>query len=73
MRSIAYLVPKGHRIRLDVTSSNFPRLERNLNTGGRNYDETTGVVATNKVHHGGASLSYLTLPVLDKVTDWQRP
>lgn len=73
MRSIAYLLPKGHRIRLDITSSNFPRLERNLNTGGRNYDETQAVVATNAIHHGGTSLSYLTLPVLGKVTDWRRP
>ena len=31
----------GHSIRLEVTSSNFPRFDRNLNTGGNNYDETT--------------------------------
>jgi putative CocE/NonD family hydrolase len=31
----------GHRIRVDVTSSNFPRWDRNLNTGGNNYDEAT--------------------------------
>ncbi len=65
MRSIAYLVPSGHRIRLDVTSSSFPRLERNLNTGGRNYDEDKPVAARNRLHHGGAALSYLSLPVLD--------
>lgn len=65
MRSIAYLVPRGHRIRLDVTSSSFPRLERNLNTGGRNHDEDTPVAARNRLHHGGTALSYLSLPVLD--------
>ena len=32
----------GHRIRIEVSSSNFPRFDRNLNTGGHNYDETTG-------------------------------
>ena len=32
----------GHRIRIEVSSSNFPRFDRNLNTGGNNYDETTG-------------------------------
>lgn len=64
MRSIAYLVPHGHRIRLDITSSSFPRLERNLNTGGRNYDETAPLKASNRIHHGGATLSYLELPVL---------
>lgn len=65
MRSMAYLIPKGHRIRLDITSSSFPRLERNLNTGGRNYDESVGVVAVNTVHHGGAARSFVELPVLD--------
>jgi len=41
----------GHRIRIEVSSSNFPRFDRNLNTGGHNYDETKGVVARNAVHH----------------------
>jgi putative CocE/NonD family hydrolase len=65
MRSIAYLLPPGHRLRLDVTSSSFPRLERNLNTGGRNFDETVGVVARIRLHHGGDASSFLALPVLD--------
>jgi putative CocE/NonD family hydrolase len=42
---------KGHRIRIEVSSSNFPRFARNLNTGGDNYDESEAVVAHNKVHH----------------------
>ena len=29
----------GHRIRIEVSSSNFPRFDRNMNTGGNNYDE----------------------------------
>ena len=37
-----YFAP-GHRIRLEVSSSNFPRLDRNLNTGGNNYDEHRGL------------------------------
>ncbi|MBV8896614.1 MAG: CocE/NonD family hydrolase, partial [Acidobacteriaceae bacterium] len=41
----------GHRIRVEVSSSNFPRFDRNLNTGGNNYDETKGMVAHNVVHH----------------------
>lgn len=65
MRSIAYMIPRGHRLRLHVTSSSFPRLERNLNTGAdRNADETTMVVATNRVHHGAIAPSYVELPVL---------
>ena len=64
MRSIAYALPAGHRLRLDVTSSSFPRLERNLNTGGDNARETRGVVARNQVRHGGAAPSYVAFAVL---------
>jgi putative CocE/NonD family hydrolase len=58
-----YFAP-GHRIRLDVTSSNFPRFDRNLNTGGRNYDETVGRAARNMVHHAPRYPSRLVLPVI---------
>jgi len=54
----------GHRIRIEVSSSNFPRFDRNLNTGGRNYDETTGLVAHNEVHHSEEYQSTLTLTVV---------
>ncbi len=54
----------GHRIRLEVSSSNFPRFDRNLNTGGRNYDEVTGVVAHNAVHHSRQYPSTLTVTVV---------
>lgn len=55
---------KGHRIRIEVSSSNFPRFDRNMNTGGRNYDESQGVVAHNAVHHGGAHPSRIELTVV---------
>jgi putative CocE/NonD family hydrolase len=54
----------GHRIRIEVSSSNFPRFDRNLNTGGRNYDERTGVVARNVVHHSAAHPSAITVSVV---------
>ena len=54
---------KGHRIRIEVSSSNFPRFARNLNTGGNNYDETDGVVAENKVHHSKQYPSQIRLPI----------
>lgn len=54
----------GHRIRLDISSSSFPRWDRNLNTGGRNYDESTGVIAINTVAHSSRYPSYLFLPEL---------
>jgi putative CocE/NonD family hydrolase len=54
----------GHRIRLEVSSSSFPHFERNLNTGGNNYDEKVSVVAHNVVHHGPAFLSEIVLPIV---------
>ena len=54
----------GHRLRIEVSSSNFPRFTRNLNTGGRNYDETEGVVARNRFHHSAAYPSQIRLPVV---------
>ncbi|MGD2069214.1 MAG: CocE/NonD family hydrolase [Gemmatimonadota bacterium] len=54
----------GHRIRIDVSSSNFPRFDRNLNTGGRNYDESEGVAAHNVVHHSERHPSSVELTVV---------
>lgn len=54
----------GHRIRVEVTSSNFPKFVRNLNTGGANESEKEGVVADNVIHHAGDAQSYIDLPVL---------
>lgn len=55
---------KGHRIRVEVTSSNFPKFVRNLNTGGENYNESEGVAARNTVHHSKDHASYIELPVV---------
>lgn len=57
---------KGHSIRIEVSSSNFPRFDRNLNTGGNNFDESESVIATNSIHHGGKSLSRVVLPIVEK-------
>ena len=54
----------GHKLRLEVSSSNFPRFDRNLNTGGRNYDEVNGRVARNVVHRGPRYQSRIVLPVI---------
>ena len=56
----------GHRIRIEVSGSNFPRFDRNLNTGGKNYDETQGVVAHNAVHHSRQYPSEVKLTVVKK-------
>ncbi len=54
---------KGHRIRIEISSSNFPRFARNLNTGGNNYDESVGVIASNKVHHSKTYPSQIRIPI----------
>jgi len=54
----------GHRIRIEVSSSNFPRFDRNLNTGGDNYSETQNLVAHNSVHHSRQYPSSLTITVV---------
>ena len=56
----------GHRLRIEVSSSNFPRFDRNLNTGGNNYDETEGVVAHNVVHHSAQYPSQITITVVKR-------
>ena len=54
----------GHRLRIEVSSSNFPRFDRNLNTGGNNYDETEGVVAHQIVYHSAEYPSRITVTVV---------
>ena len=54
----------GHQIRVEVSSSSFPRFDRNLNTGGNNWDETTWVPATNTIHHSAKYPSQVVLPVI---------
>jgi putative CocE/NonD family hydrolase len=54
---------KGHRIRLEISSSNFPRFDRNPNTGRPIADETELVPATQTIHHDHKHESYVLLPV----------
>lgn len=55
---------KGHRIRLEISSSNFPRFDRNLNTGGSNFNEKEGRRASNSIHYSLKYPSHLVLPVI---------
>jgi hypothetical protein len=56
--------PPGHRIRVEISSSNFPRFDRNLNTGGNNFDESKWVTARNGIYHSDKFPSHLELPVI---------
>ena len=61
LQDIAEYFDVGHRLRLEVSSSNFPRFDRNLNTGGKNYDETTWLPADNVIYVDAGAPSYVQL------------
>ena len=64
---IAVRVPAGHRLRLQVGSSDFPQWDRNLNTGGPIGKEPASAMrsATQVILHDQEHPSRVTLPVLD--------
>jgi hypothetical protein len=64
MDSTCVSLHAGHRLRLAVTSSEFPRYGRNQNTGNPVASDTEVRIAGNTVHHGGGSSSRLVLPTL---------
>jgi predicted acyl esterase len=65
----------GHRIRLEVSSSNFPRYDRNTNTGGTiaTAGEDDLTIAVNRVHHGPAHPSRVVLPLIERPTGAEVP
>jgi uncharacterized protein len=64
MAGTANVFRTGHRIRVDVTSSNFPQFDRNPNTGDALGSSARVRVAKQTVHHGGSRASYIVLPVV---------
>ncbi len=56
----------GDQLRIEISSSNFPRFDRNLNTGGENYNESKPVVAHNEIHHSKQYPSSITLSVMSR-------
>lgn len=58
----------GHRIRLDVSSSNFPRFDRNTNTGNAVAADGADavVVAANRVYHDAEHPSHVILPLIER-------
>jgi hypothetical protein len=54
----------GHRIRVDITSSNFPQFDRNPNTGEPLGSSAKIRIAKQTVYHGGVRASYVLLPVV---------
>ncbi len=65
MMPLSIVVPVGHRLRLTVTSSDFPAIDRNLNTGGPIGQEESGQPASNQIYHDSQHPSHILLPVLN--------
>ena len=58
------LFRRGHRIRLDISSSDFPNFDRNHNTGGDDYREATLRTAQQQIFHDAARPSRVILPLI---------
>ena len=61
------VIAKGQRLRLQVSSSNFPQYDRNMNTGNAIGVDAKGVVAQQTIHHDRKRASYLELPMAPAV------
>jgi putative CocE/NonD family hydrolase len=56
----------GHRLRIEVASTNFPNYERNLNSGGRNVDETVPHTARTRIQHDARNASFIEFATLPR-------
>ena len=63
LQATAQVFAAGHQLRVEVTSSDFPGYDRNLNTGGVFALETQGQVANNTLFHDGPRASHILLPI----------
>jgi putative CocE/NonD family hydrolase len=61
--NISQLFRKGHRIRIDISSSNFPFSDRNMNTGNPIGEDARGVPAMQTIYHQKDYASYIDLPL----------
>ncbi len=64
MGATSLVVPAGNRIRVEISSSNFPKYDRNPNTGEDAFVARTLQPVTQQVFHGGSYRSHLVLPVV---------
>lgn len=65
LKNQAHTFLSGHQIRLDISSSNYPRFDINLNNGGALYTAGDTLIANNKIFTGSNYQSYITLPLLN--------
>jgi putative CocE/NonD family hydrolase len=64
--STSNVFKRGHRIRVDISSSNFPKFDRNLNSGKPVAEEAEAIVAVQSVFHDARRPSHLILPVVPR-------
>ena len=64
LASTSMVFKKGHRIRVHITSSDFPRFDRNMNTGNPLGEDEKGAAAMQTIFHDGAHASHIVLPVI---------
>ena len=60
------IVPRGHTLRVDISSSNYPRFDVNPNTGGEIATETISIVAEQTVYWGASTPSHIVLPLVPR-------
>jgi len=71
MNNIAIQFKKGHRIRLEISSSAFPYFLKNQNTGNDIGTDTENVIARQKIYHNKDFPSHLELPILKEPKYWK--
>ncbi|MFC1534987.1 CocE/NonD family hydrolase [Thermodesulfobacteriota bacterium] len=64
MGHISQLFRKGHRVRIDISSSNFPWFDRNMNTGNPRGEDAKGIPAMQTIYHEHEYPSHIDLPVM---------
>ena len=66
LRATSYVVKQGHRVRAEISSSNFNRWDRNPNTGHEFGMDAETVKATQIIYHDRQHPSYITLPIIPR-------
>jgi putative CocE/NonD family hydrolase len=66
---IGIMVPKGHRLRVEVASAEFPLFSRNLNTGGHNEKDSNYITAEQTIYHDAQHPSHVVLPFIPEAAD----
>jgi uncharacterized protein len=64
METASQMFLKGHKIRIDISSSNFPEYDRNMNTGNQPGEDAKGITAKQTIFHEPRYASYIDLPVI---------